>query len=226
MHFLSIFPQNVDPYHRAISYLPALASPQGYRGVYNGPDTTFAVSSLKPNTQYRFRISASNSEGSSQPSLALNVTTPPSLPSAPGLPILCGPPLLTSVIVEWLPNLESDLVTAYSLHMVMLEEQVQKQWRSLKGASLVDHPGFKEVYRGPAKPVQCDGLLPGTAYLFRVQGHNSGGSGAFSKVAIIATCPVPPHAPTILAAQPKATLIDLTLREPAHFGGADIASYR
>uniref|UniRef100_A0A8I5NJR3 Fibronectin type III domain containing 3B n=1 Tax=Papio anubis TaxID=9555 RepID=A0A8I5NJR3_PAPAN len=177
---------------------------------YTGEDLTCTVKNLKRSTQYKFRLTASNTEGKSCPSEVLVCTTSPDRPGPPTRPLVKGPVTSHGFSVKWdVPASESGCeVSEYSVEMTEPKDVAS------------------EVYHGPELECTVGNLLPGTVYRFRVRALNDGGYGPYSDVSEITTAAGPPgqcKAPCISCMPDGCVLVSW---ESPDSSGADISEYR
>lgn len=186
------------------------ATLHGLLPVYNGRDTAYTCMRLKRNAKYKFRLSASNDEGSGPWSPVVSFSTLPDKPDPPGKPYLKGRSHSTFFKVTWDPPRDDGgcPITEYILEIDLGE-------------------GFSVIYSGDEREFLCENLEPGKSYLFRVQCKSTGGTSMFSEVGTVATLPVIPgkcHPPR-LHGKPKAISIQLTWAYPDYDGGSEVLEY-
>eukprot|EP00048_Salpingoeca_helianthica_P017822 m.239186 g.239186 ORF g.239186 m.239186 type:complete len:1154 (+) comp22372_c0_seq1:12-3473(+) len=199
----------------------------GYRSTYNGPETGHLCLGLRGRTKYRFRVSATNAQGTSPVSAVLEVTTRPTVPAAPPVPVVAGRPSSRSMEVSWtIVVAEQEEPVTYTL---MIRRDGQRD--------------FTPAFRGALGRCEISGLEPGTEYHLCVHGTNSGGDGPLSPILIAHTQPEAPSAPTALALAPAhltkaaaaaalsssallAGAVAVTWTAPSFVGGAPITSYK
>lgn len=184
---------------------------QGFRSIYNGPNTAYTVTKLAPFSRYLFRLTATNQQGPSPASPSIEATTRPSAPAAPAAPIMTDKALTDSFAVEWIASRSTDMVTAYTLQLAV---------RSTA------EPTFTTIYHGPDLSAHCPGLKPGTTYVLRLQAHNDGGASTWSKNATLSTAAVAPGPPGLRCSLLRPFLTRMAIEEPAWNGGAAISMYR
>eukprot|EP00047_Mylnosiga_fluctuans_P007550 m.254086 g.254086 ORF g.254086 m.254086 type:complete len:1147 (-) comp18768_c0_seq1:77-3517(-) len=188
------------------------ASGYGYRSVYNGADLSHTCTGLRPLAVYRFRVTATNSQGNSPVSSVLEVKTLPALPSAPGAPFPVGKPTVDALDLEWTANPAGELVETYTIESGVI-----------KGKG---DPEYAAVYTGPDTKLHVGALQPGTPYSFRLRATNKGGHGPWCKPVLLSTAAVPPSAPGLQGVKTAARNAKATIIAPASTGGAAIISYR
>jgi hypothetical protein len=189
---------------------------QGFRSVYNGPDTSYTCKKLKPFSRYAFRVTATNQQGASPASPAVEAMTLPALPAPAAAPVLAGQAGLDAFDVQWGANAEADMVSAYVLQL-----RLQAGEHAPQGS-----PDFVTVYDGPALTARCSGLLPGTRYALRLIARNSGGAGPCSRTVNISTVAIAPRAPVMVSAAVRFPGVHVVFKAPAWSGGADVSAYR
>ncbi|KAG8187970.1 hypothetical protein JTE90_025738 [Oedothorax gibbosus] len=182
----------------------------GFLPVYNGRDTSYTCIRLSHHTMYKFRLNASNDEGSSPWSQVVEYTTLPDRPGKPGKPIIKGRTHSTYFKMAWERPKEDggSPITEYNLEMD-------------------SGNGFESIYRGEEVEHQCDNLNPGKSYTFRVQCSSIGGKSDFSDTGIAVTLPVVPgvcETPKVHG-KPKALSIHVKWANPEYDGGAEVQEY-
>ncbi|XP_028816611.1 fibronectin type-III domain-containing protein 3A-like [Denticeps clupeoides] len=156
-----------------------------FRPVYQGTDTTYTISKLRPATQYYVRVCAASDSVKGTSSEVVCFTTlcaPPDPPKAPRLLLRTK----NSLGIEWkCPKDNGSKILAY-----LLECSEGKQ------------ENFREAYCGSLKQFKLHRLTPSTKYTFRVAARNQLGVSAFSEVLTCCTagCAPPPPAPPRLRA--------------------------
>ncbi|XP_055331556.1 fibronectin type-III domain-containing protein 3A-like isoform X2 [Paramacrobiotus metropolitanus] len=149
---------------------------QSFLPVYNGAKTSHEIKNLKPNTQYFFRLAASNAAGHGPFSPPYSCWTPPACPGSIQSDKVTHLVSATAITIFWTPPEDNGSpITGYK---VEFEHQLR----------IVD------------KPVpQCllDGLQPDTLYKIRIQATNGIGDGPFSQHIRIKTKPVVPDIPKL-----------------------------
>ena len=148
------------------------------------PNTTSAtVTGLTPDTEYRFRIAATNPYGTSYSLSTTTRTLPlilPSLPAAPGTPVV-EQRLANGVVISWDDNSNNE-----DGFRVMLA---------------IDGGAFMEFDSLPANTTNTvvNSLTPGLDIALYIEAYNVAG-GAAGNVAFTSTLAPPPAAPTNLVA--------------------------
>ncbi|CAL1288525.1 unnamed protein product [Larinioides sclopetarius] len=182
----------------------------GFLPMYNGKETSYTCLRLMHNTSYKFRLCASNDEGSSPWSQVVSYSTLPDKPDRPGKPCLKGRTHSSFFKVAWDPPKEDGgcPVTEYNLEMDSGD-------------------GFVSIYRGEELEYQCENLQPGKSYSFRVQCSSLGGTSEFSDTGCAVTLPVAPGKcePPKLHGKPKALSVHLKWANPEYDGGSDVLGY-
>ncbi|GFX61355.1 fibronectin type-III domain-containing protein 3A [Trichonephila clavipes] len=182
----------------------------GFLPVYNGRETSYICLRLTHNTNYKFRLCASNEEGSSPWSQVVTYSTLPDRPSKPGKPCLKGRTHPTFFKMAWDPPKEDGgrPVTEYDLEMDSGE-------------------GFKSIYIGKELEHVCEKLLPGKSYSFQVSCSSLGGKSDYSDVGCAVTLPVVPAKcePPKLHGKPKAISVHLKWTNPDYDGGSEVLGF-
>lgn len=182
----------------------------GFLTAYSGRDNHFICSGLKGNTEYKFRLMASNEEGSSPWSKTVTFCTLPDKLSSPGKPIPKGRIHASCFRVIWDPpkDCKHSSITKYILEID----------RGL---------GFESVYTGADNEFFLENLLPGTTYKLRVACITSAGHSPYSDVNIITTAAVSPGKCALpkLQGKPEASFVCLDWAHPEHDGGSAVAEY-
>jgi hypothetical protein len=159
--------------------------------------TQITISSLLGQTQYRWRVKAYNSNDSSAFSAYFTFTT---AVAAPPVPLLLAPPNGTSGVsvtplIDW-----SDVPNAQTYRLQLGTDQNFN-------TTTIDIPGLT------SSQYQITGGSPlsnGTAYYWRVNASNTGGTSQWSTVWNFSTIAAPPPAPTLFNPANGATNISLT----------------
>ncbi|KAG7464909.1 hypothetical protein MATL_G00170660 [Megalops atlanticus] len=185
----------------------------GFKAKHNGDELSCTVRNLRRSTSYRFRLLAANAEGRSQPSAAVEFSTCPDKPGAPGRPSLKGHAQPNSLHMAWdAPKDDGGSeITQYALEMC--RNHSGSQWEM--------------VYSGPLREHVCDRLDPGTWYKLRVYCQSMGGHSQASDSLSVQTAPVPPGPcqELRLAGRAKPREIPLTWGPPDQDGGAPVLQY-
>lgn len=185
-------------------------SRHGFMTAYSGRETTFMCCGLRGNTEYKFRLCASNEEGTSPWSKVVIFSTLPDKLSSPGKPIPKGRIHASCFRVMWDPPRESkpSSITKYIL-------EVDRGY------------GFDAVYTGPETEFFLENLLPGTMYKLRVACISSAGHSPYSEMNSITTAAVVPGkcAPPKLQSKPEASFLCLEWAHPEYDGGSAVAEY-
>jgi hypothetical protein len=156
--------------------------------------TTYSASGLSNNTQYFWRISASNAGGTSAFSTSRNFTT---VVSAPAAPTLVSPAdAATGVSVS--PALSWNSVSG------ALSYRVQISTASNFSNLLVNQTGITET------SYNASGLSNSTQYFWRVSAFNASGEGPFSTSRSFTTIVVVPPVPTLASPADGATGVSVT----------------
>uniref|UniRef100_A0ABK0L2U7 Fibronectin type III domain containing 3B n=1 Tax=Rattus norvegicus TaxID=10116 RepID=A0ABK0L2U7_RAT len=201
---------------------------------YTGEDLTCTVKNLKRSTQYKFRLTASNTEGKSCPSEVLVCTTSPDRPGPPTRPLLKGPVTSHGFSVKWdapKDNGGSEILK----YLLEITDGASEDVPASEGGCEVSEYSVEmtepeevasEVYHGPELECTVGNLLPGTVYRFRVRALNDGGYGPYSDVSEITTAAGPPgqcRAPCVSFTPDGCVLVGW---ESPESPGADISEFR
>ncbi|CAG0916270.1 unnamed protein product [Notodromas monacha] len=184
--------------------------PHGFLPQYNGRDTNCHVSKLKRNTIYRFRLMASNDEGTSVPSEVMEARTLCEAPGRPTAPKTKGKVLTQSFRLTWEPPVNDGGCPPSSYEL-----------------ELDDGSGFRNVYTGADVEHVCDHLTPGTCHRARVRCSGPGGTSDFSETTSVSTAAVCPGpcAPPRCVGKPKANSVCLRWAVPEVDGGTPVTDY-
>ena len=168
---------------------------------------------LEPGSTRRYRVSAINEVGTSEPSNVVSATTDPVVPGVPtGVQVVSrGPDVLA---VSWrAPEYNGGAdVTGYRIE----GRQGGGQWTVVT-----------ENTKSAATSYHHRGLMPASTWEYRVSAINQAGAGEASEVASGTTDPVAPDPPTDLRAEADGiSQINLSWAEPAYNGGARVTGYR
>lgn len=148
--------------------------------------TTDALTALTGNTLYTVSVTARNSAGTSATALTGSQLT---LPNVPGIPLVTGVNN-ASVSLSWAAPPGG--AAGY-----------QVQYSADAGATWANGPA------GPATAAVAGGLLPNTAYLFRVVGTNAAGAGLPSGTASALTMPLAPAGLNVVTGSITTTSVTL-----------------
>jgi predicted phage tail protein len=186
------------------------ATGHGFLTVYNGPDLSYKIKNLRRNTEYKYRLSGNNEEGSSKWSDVVNYRTLPDRPAVPPRPAVKGKIHAATFRISWDGPRDTggSEITKYHLEMD-------------------DGRGYELVYEGSEKETTCDHLLPGHTYRCRIACTCTGGQSDWSEPVTVTTLAVAPgvcQTPK-LQGKPKATSLHLKWNYPDYDGGAPVTDF-
>ena len=147
----------------------------GYNGLNVGNVTSFAVTTLSANTNYFYRLRATNTGGTSVNSGISSQLTAPLPPTATSATLVTS----TSLTANWSASAGA---TGYFLDVAT----------DISFTSFVS--GFNNLSVGLAMSTSVPGLTPNTTYYYRVRAQNSGGTSASSSTITQLTAPASPTA--------------------------------
>nr|XP_056712594.1 fibronectin type-III domain-containing protein 3A [Euleptes europaea] len=185
----------------------------GFQPKYSGDELTCTVKNLKRSTKYKFRVIATNSEGKSNPSDAVDFTTKPDKPGAPSKPAVKGKILAQGVEIIWEPPMDNGGAPITKYILEISEGSNGNQWDM--------------IYSGTATEHSCDHLNPGWFYRLRVSCVGGGGQSVASDSLLVQTLPMLPGPcqPPRLQGRPRSREIPLRWGPPAVDNGSPIISY-
>ncbi|XP_048839383.1 fibronectin type-III domain-containing protein 3A-like [Brienomyrus brachyistius] len=186
-------------------------SEASWKTVYSGSALEHMCEGLKPGCTYQVRVSCISSGGQSPVSESLRVET---LPVAPGPclpPRVAGKPKARELQLRWGPPQVDggSAVSCYSLQMACVQTEE-----------------YREVYQGCDPDYTVSGLLPGTAYSFKVRAGNKAGYGPLSEQCEVTTCPGAPEQCKVLQVACKSPTCAVIRWETPQCNGAPVAEYR
>ncbi|XP_072519123.1 fibronectin type-III domain-containing protein 3A-like isoform X2 [Salminus brasiliensis] len=183
----------------------------GFQLKHRGEEQSYTVKDLKRFTSYQFRVSATDTEGTSQPSAVVEYRTQPDRPGSPGKLSLYSPAEPHSLHVIWeAPEDDGGSpITQYILEL----SHTDGQWDA--------------VYSGPLRQHVCECLREGTWYKLRVYCQSLGGQSQVSEILSVETPPLPPGPCQALRTAGEATSSEIPLcwDPPVCDGGAPVFQY-
>ncbi|XP_074863783.1 fibronectin type-III domain-containing protein 3a-like isoform X2 [Carettochelys insculpta] len=185
----------------------------GFQPKYNGDELSCTLKNLRRSTSYKFRLSASNNEGKSNPSEVVEYSTIPDKPGSPSKPSVKGKIHSHNVKVTWDPPKDNGGSDISKYFLEISETLIGSKWEVIYSGSMREHV--------------CDHLKPGTSYRLRVYCISKGGESPVSDVLTVHTSAVPPgpcHAPCLVS---KAKPREITLQwdPPSTDGGSEVTEY-
>ncbi|HEY5202584.1 MAG TPA: fibronectin type III domain-containing protein [Acidothermaceae bacterium] len=188
----------------AITGYTVTSSPGNFHGTTSGA-TSVPVSGLTDGTSYTFTVTATNSVGTSAPSVASTPVVPAAVPGAPTA--VSGVAGDGQVTVSWAaPAANGSAITSY----------------------LVTSSGGQTQGTTGATSAVVGGLTDGTSYTFTVTATNSVGTGPVSapSSSVVPVAPTSvPGAPTAVNATPGDGQVTVSWTPPAASGSSPITSY-
>jgi len=182
----------------------ATSSPGGFTGVSNGNNTNITVAGLTDGVAYTFKVTATNSVGTSASSQASNSVTPAGVPAAP-----------TNVVA-----------VAGSGQATIVFTAPASNGASITGYTATSSPGgITGTSVGNNTVIVVTGLTNGVNYTFTVTATNSAGTSAVSNASNSATPATVPSAPTNVVGVSGNGQATITFTAPSSNGGANITGY-
>jgi uncharacterized repeat protein (TIGR01451 family) len=190
----------------AITAYTAISSPAGgTSSCQTPPATACTVSGLINGQSYTFTVTATNSAGTSTPSLASNAITPATVPGAP-----------TSV----------SATAGIAQATVSFVAPASNGGAAISGYTATSSPQGR-TGTCSSSPCTVTGLDNGQSYSFSVTATNSVGTGAASTASSSITTPAVPGAPSAVVAAATGTngQASVSFSAPASTGGSAILDY-
>ncbi|XP_065177988.1 fibronectin type-III domain-containing protein 3A-like isoform X1 [Sycon ciliatum] len=185
----------------------------GFRAAYSGDAECYTCDNLKPATMYKFRVSASNSQGSSKPSEVSSFLTLAAPPGCPQNVRLLGALQPFSFSAQWGPPTVTGggEVIGYIAEIANTPDTT-----------------YRSVFDDVDRQCQVTSLEPGKKYMLRVAARSEeGGPGEWAQplsVKLPACVPGSPSSPYV-SGRPKASSVMVAWGPPEFIGGAEITSY-
>ncbi|XP_063046081.1 fibronectin type-III domain-containing protein 3A-like [Engraulis encrasicolus] len=179
----------------APNYTLEMEETEGFQTKYSGQETCYTVKNLERSMSYRFRVSSTNAEGSSQPSAVVEYSTTADVPGRPSTPRLHTPALPHTIHTSW--DAPEDDGGSPIMHYVLELSHTDDGWQV--------------VYTGDQLEHVCEGLEPGTWYKLRVYCQSQGGQSLVSECLSVQTAPVHPGPCRALCVSGEATPSEITL---------------
>ncbi|XP_070539464.1 fibronectin type-III domain-containing protein 3A-like isoform X2 [Ptychodera flava] len=184
----------------------------GFQPVYCGEELSYTCNSLARKSLYKFRLNATNDQGSSMWSDVEMFTTLADKPGMPSKPTLKGKVHSNHFKVNWDPPKDDGGSDIIAYHLEINDG---------------NNGPFELVNKGAETEFICDNLQPGHTYKLRVCCVSEGGQSRYSDISQITTLPVAPgpcHPPR-LTGKPKASSLNIRWAAPEYTGGSSVSEY-
>lgn len=204
---------------------------------YRGKLCETEVMNLSPGTEYVFRVSATNSFGTSEWSAVGSGTTRAGVPMPPIPPVLFQSNSNSLTVCWSAPECQGSAIVSYTAEMAVRSscsetsasesDEVEDIFTS-RGNRNGEYSGldFREVYRGSSTSCSIPNLLASTEYVFRIRATNRVGNSWWSDSAIFMTEAAAPSSPRELQIEDASSdSISLCWLPPKSENGAKVNTY-